>query len=63
MHNDEGRRVSPITLPVAVAEDLDAGLKLDHALFSRRQNNATGEEKAGERLQVSAAQAAPREKC
>jgi len=63
VHNDEGQCVSPIILPVAVAEDLDAGLDLDHALFGRRQNNATREEKASERLQVSAAQAAPRQKC
>jgi hypothetical protein len=47
---------------MTVAEDLHARLDLDHTLFSNRHNMAPREEKAGQGLEVSAAQAAAWEK-
>src|ERR1700691_1829034 len=58
VHHDYGQRVRSILLPMTVAEHLDAGLHFDETLFRSGHMKASGDKKAGERLDVPAAQPA-----
>lgn len=46
---------------MAMAQDLDSRFHFDQTLFRGRHWNATREKEAGQRLHMSAAQAAPRD--
>jgi len=62
VNNDDGQRVLPIGLPMALAQNANAGLDFDVAFFRKRQINPPGKKETGERLHVAAAKNAARNK-
>ena len=60
VHQKNGQSVLPVTLPVTMGQNHDAGLDFDKTRFWKWQNNAPGEKKVGHGLPVSAAKAATR---
>lgn len=61
MDDQNGKRVSPFRLPMAVAQNLDSRFYFDQALFRRRHRDTPGKKEAGQGLYVPAAQTAPRD--
>ena len=63
MHNDDGKSVRAVGLPVAMAENLCPVFDVDQAFFAGRGNDVAWKQKAANGLQMSAAQSAARLKC
>ncbi len=59
MHDDDGQRILPVRLPMALAQHADAGLDFDQAFLVRRQREMATEQEAANGLQMPAAQKSP----
>ena len=62
MHQDDRQRVLAVFLPVTVSQDFDARLYLDQARLGGWKDHASRQEKIGQSLLMSTAQAASRDK-